>query len=358
MDSSVKARASHYEILGLTPAATASEVAQAFASKMSLFAARPMAAVAELSVAYETLRDPARRRAYDASLRPAPPAQPRFTARWNSAPFIGSALEAMLVEERLPAVQQSEARSRPEVHAQADARPLVDSRKTDPRSSARKIFPNSAERPHEEPRTLVRGSETSSLLGRESAVEWSRTGIAIGGVVVFVAVLGAVAGWSSGLVEQPQQPEVRITTPLPPAKSPAPAGIERPSAGWSLETRRPERFRHAAVSVARAERTPPAPQAVAAEDPAIEPSQTGPIGSGPASAEEPDAEAVEASLPLPKPVIARTIARIGYPCGEVASATPIEGGAPGAFKVTCTSGHSYQAAPVRGRYHFRRLAGR
>jgi len=29
----------------------------------------------------------------------------------------------------------------------------------------------------------------------------------------------------------------------------------------------------------------------------------------------------------------------------------------GVFKVTCSSGHSYQAAPVRGRYHFRRVAG-
>jgi len=35
-----------------------------------------------------------------------------------------------------------------------------------------------------------------------------------------------------------------------------------------------------------------------------------------------------------------------------------EGGAPGAFTVTCTSGHSYGAAPVGGRYHFRRLGGR
>ncbi len=30
----------------------------------------------------------------------------------------------------------------------------------------------------------------------------------------------------------------------------------------------------------------------------------------------------------------------------------------GAFKVTCTSGQSYRAAPVRGRYHFRRISGR
>jgi hypothetical protein len=63
-----------------------------------------------------------------------------------------------------------------------------------------------------------------------------------------------------------------------------------------------------------------------------------------------------ASLPLPKAVIARTIGRIGYPCGAVASASA--SGAPGVFTVTCTSGHSYRAAPVHGRYHFRRLAGR
>jgi hypothetical protein len=63
---------------------------------------------------------------------------------------------------------------------------------------------------------------------------------------------------------------------------------------------------------------------------------------------------VAASLPLSNRVIARTIQRIGYPCGEVASTAALDG-APGAFKVTCTSGHAYQARPVRGRYHFRRL---
>lgn len=61
-----------------------------------------------------------------------------------------------------------------------------------------------------------------------------------------------------------------------------------------------------------------------------------------------------AKLPLPNKVIARTIERIGYPCGAVASATALEGDEPGMYKVTCTSGHSYQARPVHGRYHFRR----
>jgi hypothetical protein len=54
-------------------------------------------------------------------------------------------------------------------------------------------------------------------------------------------------------------------------------------------------------------------------------------------------------------VVARTIDRIGYSCGGVASTSPVEGEAPGVFKVTCTSGQSYQAKPVNGRYRFRRL---
>jgi hypothetical protein len=71
-----------------------------------------------------------------------------------------------------------------------------------------------------------------------------------------------------------------------------------------------------------------------------------------------EAPAAAARLPLSNAVIARTIARIGYPCGRVAATAAAEGGAPGAFTVTCTSGHSYRAAPVGGRYHFRRVGGR
>ena len=62
-------------------------------------------------------------------------------------------------------------------------------------------------------------------------------------------------------------------------------------------------------------------------------------------------------MPLPNKVVARTIERIGYACGEVASTTPVEGAGSGVFTVTCTSGQSYQARPVRGRYRFRRLGG-
>jgi hypothetical protein len=73
-----------------------------------------------------------------------------------------------------------------------------------------------------------------------------------------------------------------------------------------------------------------------------------------ASAETPATEAVAASLPLPKSVIARTIDRIGYACGSVASATAVDG-TEGVYRINCTSGQSYQASPVHGRYHFRRL---
>jgi hypothetical protein len=58
-------------------------------------------------------------------------------------------------------------------------------------------------------------------------------------------------------------------------------------------------------------------------------------------------------MPLSNAVIARTIGSIGYACGRVTSTTATE--APGVFTVTCASGQSYRAAPVHGRYRFRRL---
>jgi len=60
-------------------------------------------------------------------------------------------------------------------------------------------------------------------------------------------------------------------------------------------------------------------------------------------------------LPLPKATIARTIQKIGYPCGGVSSVAPVDAG--GVFKVTCSSGHSYRAAPVGGRYRFKKWTG-
>ena len=59
-------------------------------------------------------------------------------------------------------------------------------------------------------------------------------------------------------------------------------------------------------------------------------------------------------MPLANATIAQTIRRIGYACGSVASTESVSG-SKGVFKVTCSSGDSYQATPLHGRYHFRRL---
>jgi hypothetical protein len=67
--------------------------------------------------------------------------------------------------------------------------------------------------------------------------------------------------------------------------------------------------------------------------------------------------ATAASLPLSDRTVARTIERIGYRCGQVVGTSHVEGEASGVFKVVCSSGQSYQAKPVRGRYRFGRWKG-
>jgi hypothetical protein len=108
------------------------------------------------------------------------------------------------------------------------------------------------------------------------------------------------------------------------------------------------------------------PQQTAAAKPADAPAvQTAPEQTSPdALANDPLAPApaastaVPAAMPLPKSVIARTIERIGYPCGEVSSTVASEGAGPGVYTVTCSSGQTYQGTPVHGRYHFRRAPTR
>jgi len=359
MDSSLKARGNHYETLGLTPAATAAEIAQAFARKMSAFAARPLVAAAELSIAFETLREPERRRAYDASLRPPPPPppqQPAYTVKWSSGPFMTA---AVAVPPARPA------RAEPRSEAAIEPQPFIAS--TEPvRMQAPEIFPvptpQAQERqpqPRPEPfveqqRPIQCAIEPGPAAQPESPTGLNRIAVVVGGVVAGVAVLGAVAGWSAGLVEQSQQPEAHVTTPLPRAKPLTTAAAAEPVSAWTVAQAPPQRPRQTAA--ARVGRSSSVPRALPLEGLQAEASQSALDQNGSAVAETP-AAVVSASLSLPNPVIARTIGRIGYPCGEVASTTAVDGGN-GVFKVTCTSGHSYQAALVRGRYHFRRWSNR
>ena len=81
MVSTVRPRPNHYEMLGLTPTAASDEIARAFARQTSVFRPHVFGGIAEACIAFATLRDPIKRRAYDASigikpepdLRAAPP---------------------------------------------------------------------------------------------------------------------------------------------------------------------------------------------------------------------------------------------------------------------------------------------
>jgi hypothetical protein len=73
----------------------------------------------------------------------------------------------------------------------------------------------------------------------------------------------------------------------------------------------------------------------------------------PASEAAPVSAASSAALPLSDRVVASTLRKIGYPCGSIASKSAVEGSA-GVYSVTCTSGHTYRATPINGRYRFRK----
>src|SRR6186997_537147 len=83
MDSLVKSRPNHYELLGLTPAATDEDIRRAFAREISPLRPRPFGSLAQLGVAHETLRDPVKRRAYDISIGLPEPAKPAPLAGWQ-----------------------------------------------------------------------------------------------------------------------------------------------------------------------------------------------------------------------------------------------------------------------------------
>jgi hypothetical protein len=174
---------------------------------------------------------------------------------------------------------------------------------------------------------------------------------------VAVGLAGALLGWSGGSDQRPlQQAEPDMTIALPaaePAKDIAALSPPPPT----VAEEGPERST-AAVASPPIEREPSPPQPAVAEEQAEagQPAETAPAEEATAqtAADTPEAQTVAAALPLPNATIARTIERIGYACGQVASTSAVEGEAPGVYKVTCTSGQSYRAAPIRGRYHFRR----
>jgi hypothetical protein len=184
--------------------------------------------------------------------------------------------------------------------------------------------------------------------------------------VIGVAVLGAIAGFAARDAEQQlPKPVASVALPAPTESHMADTAAAEPIMPPVAEL--PQVSQQAPVRALSPD-TLPTPQASAPlgheAEPATEAQASPPDEIAPAkpasdlaAPEAAAAPSVAAAMPLPNAVVARTIERIGYACGEVASTAAVEG-EQGVFKVTCTSGQSYQATPVGGRYHFRRMGSR
>lgn len=358
LESTVRQKPNYYEMLGLTPTAASDEIAKAFAKATSVFRPHVFGAITEACIAYETLRNPAKRRAYDASLGLRPePRLPISSTRPQEAPSSPNPVSPYPVERSAVGVaarQPSNPNPRDSFPSAVPKPELLDR-------------PEIAAKPRLEPQI---GGEVSRHLALEqhlgvevSPIDWKRTGMAAGAVAGAACFLGALGGWwSSSDIDEPQQPQDAVSVPLPLTKPLAAAEVPPPAPASTVIEARP-RPKRAAIAAEQVVGAPTLPKSISADEQPLEsPTQESrpdqieldsPANEQTAP-ETPVNSTATASMPLPKTVIARTIERIGYACGGVASTTPVEGEAPGVFKVTCASGQSYQAKPIKGRYHFRR----
>jgi hypothetical protein len=360
--SKVKSRLNHYQILGVSPTAAGDEIARAFAREGSVYRPHAFGSLAELCVAYETLRDPIKRRAYDASLGlRREQKQPYLSTGTRTVSTAQIALAAApvarhVVARALPPAPPPIARQRPEPHAKP----------------ALPLGPGADSHARPDPR-IGRGDATRPALDLELGAEirpidWKRTGITLGSVVFAACALGGLAGWwSADGVGEAAQPENKVSVELQPAKPLARVVPKETAAAPVAASNEPRARidppRPAIAAKTRVERPP-----IEAEPAVVETPLTGDepdpslaeqsVEEAPTASTAAEAAAAAAAMPLSDRVIARTIQRIGYSCGRVASTVPVEGEAPGVFKVTCSSGQSYQAKPVNGRYHFRRWGRR
>lgn len=386
MVDAVRTRRTLYDVLGLTPAATGEEVERAFAREMSGFRPHSIGGLAEVTRAHETLRDPARRREYDASIGLVRE-KPKQLLAWSGVGHASFGVPAFVGRQQPiappveppvvspvepPAAASPSPPVQPEPPAEATpfiAAALRELARPEPLGEAARMPWTQPEPPQAAPAPDPRASAEPDLrpaldeqLGEaeeDPPIPWKRTAIVAGGLVVGVVLAGAWAGWNSGdgseanqavNVALPPSTTFTVADPAAPAPAPAPA----------VEEAQPVQPKRPALAQPRTARPQPALRLAELERqiselPQSEPSAPQTAASEEAAAPAP-AAAVAANMPLPKSVVARTIHRIGYPCGQVSGTAP--GGAPGVFTVTCTSGHSYQAAPVHGRYRFRRVGGR
>jgi DnaJ domain len=385
MTSPVRALSNHYETLQVSQSATRDEIVQAFASLMRAARMRPDISVvrlAQLSVAYETLRDPAKRRAYDSSI-----GLDRELAPPKVSPFIGAPVIDRLnrIAERSPgsppeprAPLATEARAEPRVAAfiAASLREPTDTPEQKTEVPVSRLEPQPPAEPSIDHASTPADERLEIEDGRLSI---GRTGATLTAGVIGVAFLAFAAALPDRnpdrLPVRGSEAEPGLTVPLPPATSnndglaSAQPLVTATAADATPSPRLHERAARAAPLrkpwttpwLALNENQPATPvgdkgesQSLPSETVAQQPSGAAPAAEIPAAAADPAPVTVPAAtLPLASSTIARTIERIGYGCGRVVSETGVEGSA-GVFNITCSSGDTYRAAPVRGRYHFRR----
>lgn len=351
MVSTVKSRPNYYEMLGLTPSAAGDAIAQAFARATSVFRPHVFGSITELCVAYETLRDPARRRAYDASIGLPPKPNISPISRPASAHFMQQPVVA--ASPPPPSVEQPlQPRPAPRIERPPEASANLEPRAVPP------IEPPPAEPSFAPPPLQFSYDEASSSY---RPIEWKRTGAIVGGLVAAAVLVGALTGWWSGSGAAEPDPAAPVAAATPEEKAPpnmaelwaessAPViatQAAQPRARAATRRQVERLARRATVAETEVERQlvqPPQDLAGSSEGDPLAPETAPALATAAASA-----------MPLPHKTVARTLDRIGYRCGGVASATPVEG-ASGVYKVNCTSGQSFQAKPVNGRYRFRRLA--
>jgi hypothetical protein len=373
MASTVTSRPTYYDVLGLKPTATVDEIARAFVQSLSMFRPTPFGRTADIGIAYETLRNPEKRRAYDASIglaaEPIAPPAPRF---------VSSGVVTASAQRSNPfAAPKLAPQPKPEVAPEPGLGSFIASSLREQVAAPYAPPPPAAEEPEvvQPAEDRVERIEIPSVWHspepaadlEEQGIDWKRTGIAIGAVVLAVGVIGGWAGWNAGQDVEEAKATGAVTVALPQPKTPAPVTAVAAAPAPRLGDLLPDRHTQAFVAPRHHERTPYVAQALPVTSPVAQeakPESSGfqeiaanqAVTEAPTVSDAPIATVAPASMPLPNKVIARTIHRIGYACGDVASTTAVEGAA-GVFNVTCTSGQTYQASPVRGRYHFRKVGG-
>lgn len=128
MDEHVTTRPNYYDMLGIKPGASPADIERAFARAVSAFTPRAFGSVAMLSVAFETLHNPAKRRVYDQSigLGPPPPLKSLAVRASGTLSFIGSGETASRLAHLDPLPRASEPAHPPEPEAVIDPPPAFE----------------------------------------------------------------------------------------------------------------------------------------------------------------------------------------------------------------------------------------